>query len=217
MIFWIYGKPYAGKTKFASEFPKPFFISLDKNAQYITDDYVNVNSIQDYSDELSKFLKDPGDRETLVIDLIDLVEQYTRAYYLEKQDIEDEGDLDDYGRTWRLIREGTYRSILKAMEFQGNIVFISHETENITKNMVGNEITHYEPGLNKKLHSRISGLTTVIGRAYKDSKKVGGEIVNRYYISFGSVPEELSGTRIPLKETIIENTFEAFQQNINKG
>ena len=214
MIMWLYGKPFSGKTKFASEFPNPYFISLDKNAQYITDDYVNVSTIQEYSDALKEFLDDPGDHETLVIDTIDLLEQYVRAYYLDKLGIEDESDRDDFGKAWRLVREGSFQPILKAMEFKGNVIFISHEDIYTTKNVLGSEVTHYKPGINDKLHDRISGLTSIIGRTYKDSRKVGGEIINRYYVSFGSIPEELSGTRVPLKDVVIENTYEAFKNNI---
>ena len=216
MIMWLYGKPFSGKTKFASEFPKPYFLSLDKNAQYITDDYVNISSIQEYSDALRDFLNDPGEHETLVIDTIDLLEQYVRAYYLDKLGIEDESDRDDYGKAWRLIREGSFQPILKAMEFEGNVIFISHEDMYTTKNIVGSEVTNYKPGINDKLHDRISGLTSIIGRSFKDSKKVGGEVINRYYVSFGSIPEELSGTRVPLKDVKIENTYEAFKENIKK-
>ena len=73
MIIWLYGKPYSGKTTFASQFPNAYFISLDKNAQFLTDNYVNVSNIDDYSKAIKDFMKDPKEYETLVIDTIDLL------------------------------------------------------------------------------------------------------------------------------------------------
>ena len=219
MLAWIYGSPYSGKTTFASNFPKPFFISLDKNAQYIMEDensYVNVNSLQEYSDELKKFLKDPGDFETLVIDNIDLLEEYVREYFLDKLGIEDESDREDYGKAWRLIREGTYQAVMKSSKFKGDTIWISLQDEYTTKSKLGTEITNYRPGINKKLHNRLSGLTTIFCRAYKDSKKVGGEVISRYFISIGDEATELSGTRLEIKETKIPNDYEAFMNNFEQ-
>lgn len=217
MIIWLYGKPYSGKTTFASQFPNAYFISLDKNAQFLTDNYVNVSNINDYSKAIKDFMNDPKEYETLVIDTIDLLEQYVRSYYLDKFGIEDESDRDDFGKAWRLVREGTFQAILKATAFEGNVIFISHEDETVTKNAIGKEISNFAPGINKKLHSRIAGLTTLIGRAYKDSKKVSGQVINRYFISFGSNSEELSGTRLQLKDNLIENNYEEFVKIIGKA
>lgn len=218
MIIWLYGQPYSGKSTFANKFPKPFFISIDKNAKYITENYVDVNSLDEYSQELSKFMENPGDRETLIIDNIDLLEQFIRDYYLDKLGIEDESDLDNYGKTWRLIREGTYRSVMKSTKlnkkFKGDIILISQEDEYVTKSKLGAETTNYRPGINPKLHDRITSLTTLVCRTFKDSKKVNGEEVSRYYVSLGDKSNELSGTRIPLKETLIKNDYEEFKKAI---
>ena len=214
MIIWLYGQPYSGKTTFANKFPKPFFISLDKNAQYITDDYINVSNVDEYFEALNHFMKDPKDYKTLVIDNIDLLEQFIREYYLTKFGIEDEGDRDDYGKTWRLVREGTYMNILSAVKFPGNVILISQEDEYMVKSKLGSEITKYRPGINKKLHDRIGSLTTLIVRAYKDSKKVAGKEVVKYKISMGDSADELSGTRIDLSSTLINNDFDEFKESV---
>lgn len=215
IIIWLYGAPYSGKTTFANKFPKPFFISLDKNAQYITDDYINVSNVDDYFKAVKDFMKDPQDYETLVVDNIDLLEQMMRRYYLDKFGIEDEGDRDDYGKTWRLIREGTYQNVMIATTgFTGDVILISQEDEFVTKTKLGMEINNYRPGINKKLHDRIGSLTTLIIRAFKDAKRVKGEEIVSYKISMGHYAEELSGTRIPLKETLITNDYDEFKQSI---
>ena len=218
-LIWLYGSPYSGKTTFANTFPKPFFISLDKNAQFIVedeDDYVNVNSVNEYSDALKKFMNDPKDYQTLVIDNIDLLEQFVREYYLDKLNIEDESDRDDYGKAWRLIREGTYQAVMKSSKFNGDIIWVSLQDEFITKSKLGADIVNYRPGINPKLHNRLSGLTTVVCRAYKDSKKVGKDVVNRYFISIGDTSNEISGTRLEIKETLIQNNYDEFINNFEK-
>lgn len=215
-LYWVYGSPYSGKTTFANSFPEPFFISLDKNAQYIVEDedaYVNVNSVQEYSDALKEFMDNPGKYKTLVIDNIDLLEQYVREYYLDKLKIEDEGERDDYGMAWRLIREGTYQAIMKSSKFHGDIIWISLEEEHFTKSKLGADISNFRPRINPKLHDRLSGMTTVVCRAYKDTKKVGKEVVNRHFISIGDTVNELGGTRLAVKETKIENNYNEFNDN----
>lgn len=215
MIIWLYGAPYSGKTTFANKFPKPFFISLDKNAQYITDDYVNVSSVEEYFKALRSFKANPKDYETLVVDNIDLLEQMMRRYYLDKLSIEDEGDLDDYGKTWRLIREGTYQNVMMAVTgFSGNVILISQCDEYITKSKLGMEINNYRPAINKKLHDRIGSLTTLIIRTYKDAKKVKGVETIEYKVSLGHFAEELSGTRVPLTNTLINNDYNEFVESL---
>lgn len=213
MIIWLYGTPYSGKTTFANKFPKPFFISLDKNAQYITDDYINVSNVDEYFKAVKDFMKDPQDYETLVVDNIDLLEQMMRRYYLDKFGVEDEGDRDDYGKTWRLIREGTYQNVMMAVTgFSGNVILISQCDEYVTKSKLGMEINNYRPAINKKLHDRIGSLTTLIIRTYKDAKKVKGEETVEYKVSLGHFAEELSGTRVPLNTTLINNDYKEFTE-----
>ena len=59
-------------------------------------------------------------------------------------------------------------------------------------------------------------MTTVICRAYKDTKKVGKDIVNRHFISIGDTVNELGGTRVPVKETKIENNYDEFYNNFEQ-
>ena len=116
---------------------------------------MNVSSVDEYFKAIKAFMKDPQDYETLVIDNIDLLEQMMRRYYLDKFGVEDEGDRDDYGKTWRLIREGTYQNVLMAVTgFTGNVILISQCDEYVTKSKLGTEINNYRPAINKKLHDR---------------------------------------------------------------
>lgn len=215
MIILNYGLPYSGKSYFTSQFPKPYVISLDGNAKYLYPEgsYKVVRSINDYSRAISDFLKDPKDFETLIIDPIDLLEQYIRGYYLDKLNIEDEAE-GDFGKPWRLIREGFYQSILKTTKFAGDVILISWEQNITSKNRLGVETTRVAPGFNPKLQDRISGLTTMIAHSVKVVSKRGTKETTSYKVSFGHFADELSGTRIPIKSTIINNSYDEFKHNL---
>lgn len=212
---WIYGRPFSGKTKFATEFPKAFVINTDGNARFFTEDYVSVKNMKEFIEKLNWFLTGKHEYETLVIDVLEHVYDYTREYYLDKFDIDHESDLG-YGKAWNAIKEGFWSIINKIASSQYNVVLLSHEAEYSEISKIGKETTKFKPALADKMHDRMCGILQLVGRAYVDEVMLNNEPVKKYQISFGSSVNELSGVRVPLKKTKIENTFEEFKNNIKE-
>ena len=218
---WIYGRPFSGKTHFATGFPKPFVISTDGNAQFFTDDYIQVDTLEEYAEALDKFINEPNDYETLIIDVAEHVYEMVRTYYLDKQGIKYEGDANDHGKTWKMVRLGfieTFAPIRKIKD--KHVILISHENERIVKDNLGREVSYFEPMIDdtkENIHGRISGLMHFVGRVYTEDKKVKGGREVVHSLSFGHNGGELSGVRVPIKDTKIENTYEAFIENIKEA
>lgn len=212
---WLYGKPFSGKTKFANEFEKPFIINTDGNAKLFTKDYAIVKNMDEFTKQLEWFLKGEHEYKTLVIDVVEHVYDFVRAYYLDKFKIDHESD-SSWGKVWTVIKEGFWYLMNKIAASDYTVVFISHETEYTVKNKIGVEVTHWKPALNDKLHDRMCGIMQLVGRCYVDEVMLNGEPLKRYYISFGSNVTELSGVRIPLEKLKIENNYEDFKNNIKE-
>lgn len=212
---WLYGKPFSGKTKFATEFPKAFVINTDGNAKFFTKDYASVKNMKEFSAKLSWFLEGKHEYETLIIDVVEHVYDFVREYYLDKFDIDHETDLG-YGKAWTAIKEGFWTVINKVAGCEYNVVLISHEVEYTETSKIGKETTKYRPSLNEKLHDRMCGILQLVGRCYYDEVILNNEPIKKYQVSFGSNVNELSGVRVPLIKSKIENSYEQFKNNLKE-
>ena len=210
---WLYGKPFSGKTKFASEFEKPFIINTDGNAKLFTKDYKVVKNINEFSQTLNWFLTEKHEYKTLIIDVVEHIYDFTRQYYLDKFNIDHESD-GEWGKVWTIIKEGFWSIMQKLATCDYTVIFISHEEEYTVKNKIGKEITHWRPALNEKLHDRMCGIMQLVGRCYLDEVILNGEPLKRYFVSFGSNVTELSGVRVPLKQLKIQNNYKEFKEDL---
>lgn len=206
---WLYGRPFSGKTKFATEFPNVFVINTDGNAKFFTKNVAPVKNIDEFTDKLTWFLKGEHKYDTLVIDVLDHVYDFVREYYLDKFDIDHETDLG-YGKAWTVIKEGFWTIINKVASADYNVILISHELEYTETSKIGKEVTKFRPTLNEKLHDRMCGIMQLVGRCYYDETVLNGEPVKRYSVSFGSNVNELSGVRVPLIKNKIDNSYSEF-------
>jgi len=216
----LYGDPMTGKTTLASQFPKPAVLSLDGNARWARNDngelsftpdsIYPVSSLDELSEQFAKILKEGDKYETLIIDTIDILDNLVRYKVLEDGGIEDESEANDFGRTWRLIREG-FKKLIQQMtlKFKGSVVLLSWEDEYTFKDELKNEKVGYRPRFNYKVLPDITGLMTVTARTKKLESKKGV----RYAISIGDEANEIGGTRIPIEKTLIEASYENFINN----
>lgn len=215
----LYGKPYSGKTTFAAQFPKPFIMSFDNNAQYIldkdgkqvfTDDnsYV-IKDTDDFTKALNKAAK--GGFETLIIDTIDMLDNMVRDYVLEQENLNEEGEAE-FGRAWRLIRKMDEKLITQISHFKGNIIWIGWEQEKDIKDRLGRSTTHFEPKFNPKVMTHLTGLTSSIVHA----KQIDRNGKQFYALSLGEdAPLEEGSSRLPIKKKLIPNDYKSFIDNFD--
>lgn len=210
---WLYGKPFSGKTKFATEFPDAFVINTDGNAHLFTENVAMVKNLEEFRTQLNWFLEGKHEYKTLIIDVVEHIYDFVRQYYLEKLDIDYEADAG-FGKAWIMMREGFWSIMNTISSSEYNVILISHEDEYEEKTKIGTMLTKYRPVLHEKLHDRMCGIMKLVGRCYKDEVVINGEPIKKYYVSFGSSANELSGVRIPLKKLKIDNSYEEFLINL---
>ena len=218
MKIWLYGKPFSGKTTFVSDIPNSLILSTDGNATNLfpEDRIVPIKNPNDISNFIKDFQEGKYKNvDTLIIDVVEHIYDMIREYTLEKNKLEHESD-GSWGKGWQLVESAEWYTLSKLSRLADNTVFISHEDEYTVKSAIGKETTCYRPALNQKLHDKMTGLMTIVCRAVLSETSINNEVVKKYYISFGNSSNELSGTRIKLKETKIENSWKSFQDNLIK-
>lgn len=210
MNIWIYGEPFSGKTKFACEFPNHVVLSTDGNARRYTDSVIDINSLEDMQEAVKHLSK----YDTVIVDVLEYLYSMVRTYYLEKLGIDHESDAG-FAKAWQMIREGFWSILDNVLSIKGkDIILLSHLDEYTEKTSLGQEITWYRPSVTEKLHSKISGKMSLVGRAYKQlTTSSTGQRLD-YLISVGGYATELSGDRLGLKKRIFKNSYEEFKNNI---
>lgn len=211
MRIWLYGEPFSGKTTFASQFPGAKVISTDGNAEglFKKEDIIRVRNYKDLENALNELKKESP--EWLVIDVIDYLYDICRTYVLDKNNVEDEGDIPYRG--YKMVRQFFWGVITKISNLCDNIIFISHEDIQVEKNKFGREITKYVPKFEAKMLTQMTGIMTVVGRCLKETSEKND---SAYVLRIGHNDNEIGGTRFKLKETQIPQGYESFMNNIVK-
>lgn len=215
MKLWLYGKPFSGKTTFVSKIPNSIILSTDGNAKGLFKDnqIIPIKSVQDLNDFINNYNAGKYKCETLIVDVLEQIYDLLREYTLEKNKIEHETDLA-YGKGYTLVKDAEIYTLSKLLRLCDNTVFISHEDEYTETSPLGKETTKYRPAISAKLHDKLAGYMTIIARTFITETTLNGKIIRKYYVSIGDTANELSGTRIQLKSTKIDNDYDKFLDNL---
>lgn len=127
----VYGVEGIGKTTFASHFPAPLFLDLDRGSRRI--DVDRVDSIQDWPalmGTLDQIQRDPSlPYSTIVIDTADMAAKLASAYICKangnKKSIEEFG----YGKGYVILAEEFSKLLVNAevlVNMGFNVVFLAH-------------------------------------------------------------------------------------------
>lgn len=217
MKLWLYGRPFSGKTTFVSKIPNSLILSTDGNAKGLFKDeqIIPIKSVQDLNNFINDFNNGKYKAETIIVDVLEHVYDIIREYTLEHNKMEHETDLG-YGKGYAVVKDAELFTFSKLLRLADNVIFLSHEDEYTETSILGKETTKYRPAISSKLHDKLAGFMTMIARTYVTETTLNGKIVRKYYISIGDTANELSGTRLKIKETKIENDYNKFLENIEK-
>ena len=213
-VFWIYGKPFSGKTTFADSAPDPLMLNTDGNAEYVTAPYVSIQDeivvngrmttrkfawdvFKDYIEELEK---KQNDYKTIVVDLLNDTYEMCRLYMYDKLGITHESD-DSY-RAWDKVRTEYLSTIRRVVHLPyENIILLSHEddTKDLTKKS-GEKITSIKPKMSEKVADAVSGMVGFVGRAYVDDDK--------HLLSIKSDEVVYGGGRLGISDVVVPLTWD---------
>lgn len=190
---FLYAEPGVGKSVFASQFPRPFFITTDGNYEWLEDfgakpeDHYAVESYTDYLDFMSKNNLDGYD--TIVIDLIEDLFKWSEIEFVQSKKLEHISDLG-YGKGYDITRNEFFIEMCKLINKDKNIVFISHEYTYAKKDRRGVEHIFHGPSnrLPDKVVDMIEGRVRYFLRAFKRVVDEDGELKTERVLSL--VPKE---------------------------
>ena len=208
MKVWLYGKVMSGKTTFASQFEDAYIISTDGNAEYTfsPDKIFRVKNYKELNDAISK-LKTINPN-WVIVDTTSYLIDYLRFFWCDKNGVEHESEIAYKGYT--MLRSFLWESIFTIANSFDNVMFISHEQEDIEKNKFGREISKFKPVFEEKLRDQMSGLMGVIARTVKS---IGEDGVAKYELHISNSDDEFGGSRLAIKKTAIPLTKKDFDDN----
>lgn len=207
---WIYGKPFSGKTTFATKAPKHYILNTDGNAQYTTESYKLITDEVTVTGRITKRklawevleeeiekLECGSDYETIIVDLVDDTYELCRLYMYNKLGISHESD--DSFRAWDKIRTRYLSTMRRLLNLPYDIILISHEdtSKDITKRS-GENITAIKPNITDKVANKLAGMVAFVGRTVVDGDKYTLQIKTDE-VTFGGGRLGVNNVVIPLE------------------
>lgn len=217
---WVYGQPNIGKTTFANQWPNALMLNTDGNYKRIDSPVIAITGDdktepwEQFVAAVDEFLKGHHTFETIVIDLLEDVYQYARAYYCKKLKIDHEADLG-FAKAYDIVRNSFLIVLRKLANSPYNLVLISHEDAVIVKNRVGKETTVYSPAINDKIMKKIAGMVELTGRIsmMTDVDKDGNPYDHRI-LYLNSSSEQFGGNKMDLHDEYIDLGYEYLIESI---
>lgn len=207
MKLWIYGEPTIGKTIFANKFPDVLFLNTDGNIKYVDSPAVPIIATKDkdpwevFIETINELVTTENTFKTIVVDLLEDVFQYCRAFYAKKLKIEHEADLG-YGKGYDIIRNAFLIVIRTLVNSHYNVVLISHEKAVTLKDRIGRELTRFQPAISESVAGKISGMVDITGRVMiKSEENEDGRITDTRILYLDATKDQVGGNRVPTINT----------------
>lgn len=206
---WLYGAPFSGKTYLANQFPDPLMANTDGNIKYVDAPYVPIKdevklegritkrtyAWDKFTDLIDELEKGQNDFQTIVVDLLEDVNDYCRVKVCADRGWEHESD--DSFKAYDIVRSEFLRNLKRLLNLDYNIILISHEdtSRDITKK-TGDKITAIKPNINDKLANKIAGMVDIVARVINnDGNRILSFKTNE--VIFGGGRLTLPVTEIP--------------------
>lgn len=194
---YVYGQPNIGKTTFANQFPDALMINTDGNYKYVNSPVITIsgeNAWVDFIDTIKELSKQNNTYRTIVVDLVEDIYQYCRAYYCKQWHIEHESDLGGYSKGYDIIRNAFLIALRTLANCNYNLVLISHEDSETIKSRTGKESTLIKPALTDKVSKKVQGMLEITGRITVELDENDNEV---RILHLTSSSDQVGGNKIP--------------------
>ena len=125
-VWLVYGPPKIGKTTFANDWPKAFFIATEPGTAAMEAMEVDVSTWTDFEGVLFALEKERPKYRTVIIDTVDNLWELLVDHVCTENGWQDLGD-GGYGKGYKLARRKLTAAIARLRKLPYAIVFISHE------------------------------------------------------------------------------------------
>lgn len=199
---WIYGAPNSGKSTFASQFPKPFFICTDGNYEWLNlpeEDHVAVSTWE----ETKKAFQNKYEKyDTIIVDLVEDTFKQAERFILKSKKIEHPSDLD-WGKGWSMVEDEFIATISQLIALEKNIVLISHESIKTVKGRRAS-IDIFKPSdrIRERIFDSLEGKMKFLLRCYLVDEETEDYIIKKRKLSLIPKPNELGIAR-GLNESVL--------------
>jgi hypothetical protein len=188
-IWLLYGPPKVGKTTLAVEFPKPLVIDLEGGAHYIDCYRLNPKNGEALHHILDELALGGHGYKTLVIDTIDIVNDWVERFVCGKKNQKQMGE-GAYGSDWAMARDMVLSFVEKIRAFNMTKILIAHSKLTVTEDGKSGVKTIDLPG---KLARFLSAKVDIIGYLYGETE----EGIIKRKLAFLSHEGVEAGTRVP--------------------
>lgn len=205
----LYGEPGTGKSVFAGNSSKAFFITSDGNYEWLEGlvpdfdekNHVQLSSFAEFEKLVPQLSTDAyKDYYTYVLDIIDNFYTWADFELCKKNRVNHVSELGDYGKGYDLLRKPFIAAILKFIAIDKNIIILSHESTYEEKTKKGTTITRYTPNSSiplSKVWEKIAGQCQFVIRCYKDYETdENGRTVIKRLLDIKNTPEEWGTYRL---------------------
>ena len=122
----IFGEKGVGKTSLAAQFPNAVVGMAEPRRRNLRIRMVSLDKDWSYTKEFVDACIEDDSVETVVIDTIDRVYAQCLASICFDKGIKDPGQMNDYGATWREIKDEFERTFNSVLYAEKGLVFLSH-------------------------------------------------------------------------------------------
>jgi phage nucleotide-binding protein len=160
----IYGGKKIGKTSFTGRFPGAVFLALEPGTKALRVYSVPIPDWATFCKAIDALKADRSKRyRTVIVDTVDIAYAYLYAQVMKEHGIVHPNDEKDHGATWGEIRRRFREQVLKLLQLNMGVVFISHEAEKEVETRTGETVDRYQPTMSKQAMEEVEGQVDVVG------------------------------------------------------
>jgi len=155
----IYGEKKIGKTTIAAEFPDALFLMCEPGAKDLSVYKVDVKNWGDLVHTIDLLEKTGAKFKTVIMDTVDAAYDMCFDYMCIKLVIDHPHDANDYGKSWKKIKQEFARQINRLMRL-GGFIALSHATLKEVDTLEG-KIARMMPTLSGQAEEVLVGLIDI--------------------------------------------------------
>lgn len=179
-----------GKSTFASNAPKPFFICTDGNYEWLDrpeEDHIEVSSWEQTKGIIKDVLAGKYDKyETIVIDLVEDLFKWCEYEACRKARVDHVSDLGGYGKGYDVTRNEFFIEMSKLISSDFHVILLTHAMDVAKKSKTGIEKFYHYPSTRvpEKVWDMLEGRVRYFLRAYiNEEENEEGVLVKKRYLS----------------------------------
>ena len=169
----IYGAKKIGKTALAARFPDVFIMSLEPGTKALRTKARRVPDWDHFVGYVDLLEAGGHGYKTVVVDTMDLAYKYALQKVCAADMIEHPSENNDFGKTWDRIKEMLYTQVMRLIDLDMGVIFLSHDKEKEVELRDGRTIDRIQPTMANGAMEVVSALVDIIANyAYIDDERI---------------------------------------------